>query len=328
MMSTSPTALGFNLIFRRPAIAMAEITWRWSVAVAAWFLTIFFLIEYADSLPVRALDRLLLDTQQPVLVLKALRRIFQGSGVRFVDTAVMLAIALTIAWIFVALLGRAATVKALLDEFSIPQSGGPPRHIFLSLLSLNILRAAATLAAVVCAGGVVLIASSVWASTKVSVSDAGRLSLAALLITWIAWGMLNWFLSTAGIYAVSKSESALHAVGSTVRDFQEKTSAFLAASTWFGFAHLGAFITASGAGFFVLGAAGTLPFAVVLFLEILIAAVYCAVADALYTGRVAAYVAIIFSDALPKETGFSSPVVPSSVDRSELILSDVPFPAS
>src|SRR5205823_12198198 len=80
MASFSPTAEGFRILFRRPIIPLAEIAWRWSFAAAAWFLAAMFLLQYADTLPVKALDRLLLASQQPVLVGHGLHRIFEGSA--------------------------------------------------------------------------------------------------------------------------------------------------------------------------------------------------------------------------------------------------------
>jgi hypothetical protein len=326
-MSTSPTAEGFKLIFRRPAIALAEIAWRWSFAAAAWFLIALFLIAYANSLPVNALDRLLLGTQQPILVLRAIQRIFHGSAFRFVEAGTVLAIALTIAWTGLASLGRVATLKALLEHFGV--GAKPGRGVFSALLALNFLRAATTLAAAVGAIGAVLLASSVWASTHIPAADATRLCVAVLFITWIVWDALNWLLSTATVFVVSDRNGALDAVARTVHLCQELPGPFLAVGTWFGLAHLGAFIATCGFGFTVLGAIGTLPAGPILFVEFLIFLGYCAVADSLYTARLAAYVAIIHGEETLKsdEPSSAPPRVPSAVDNSELILSDVPLPA-
>src|SRR5216683_3123797 len=76
MSSFSPTSEGFRLIFRRPAIPLAEIAWRSTFATAAWLLGIAFVLEYMGSLPVNALDRLLLGTQQPVLCLARFNAFF------------------------------------------------------------------------------------------------------------------------------------------------------------------------------------------------------------------------------------------------------------
>src|SRR5262245_34124938 len=95
----SPIAAGFRLSLRRPAIVFAEIAWRWSFAVAAWTLAAIFLFEYLDSLPVTALDRLLLASSQPVFISRALHRIFEGSAFRFTKAGIVLAVGLGMAWI-------------------------------------------------------------------------------------------------------------------------------------------------------------------------------------------------------------------------------------
>src|SRR5712692_3290797 len=109
----------------------------------------FFLVEYMGSLPVKPLDRLLLGTEQPVLVSRALQRIFHGSAFRFTEAGILLLVGLAIAWIALASLGRAATLSALLEEFGF--ASGSDRGAVRSLFALNFLRVAVTLAALVAA---------------------------------------------------------------------------------------------------------------------------------------------------------------------------------
>ena len=210
MASFSPTAEGFRVIFRRPSIPLAEVAWRWSFAVAAWFLGLTFLFEYAGTLPVNALDRLLLGTQQPVLVARAIHRIFEGSAFRFTKAGILLALALVTAWIILAALGRAVTVRSLIEELDLDtgerQTVGTPIR---SLLGLNFFRAALTLAAIAASVGSLLLASSLWASTKASVGDITRLWFSVLLVTWIAWSGLNWLLSTSAIFVMIGEQGAV-----------------------------------------------------------------------------------------------------------------------
>src|SRR5207248_7379848 len=106
MNPVSPISVGFRLLVRRPLIFFAEISWRWTLAVAAWALGLAFALEYLDSLPVTTVDRLLLYTGQPVLIAQAIRRIFSGSSIRLVEAAILLAFGLAIAWMILASLGR------------------------------------------------------------------------------------------------------------------------------------------------------------------------------------------------------------------------------
>ena len=293
MSSPSSTAEGFRLIFRRPAIPLAEIAWRWSFAVAFWFLSASFLLQYADSLPANRVDQLLLGTHQPALILRALHRIVHGSALRFTAGGIVLAIALLVAWIMLSSLGRAATLRAMMKALEITSSPGTRRQTFLSLLTLNFLRAASGLAAIVAAIGTILIASGVWASTHMSASDVARLWLLLLLLVWASWAMLNWILSTSSLFVAVDRVSALTAISSTLGWYRDRLGSVLAAGTWFGLIHGGAFLTAYSAAFTVLGIAQVLGAGPTLFLEFVIIAAYSAIADLLYIGRLTAYLAII-----------------------------------
>src|SRR5271169_2065499 len=127
MKQRSPTAEGFRLLFRRPSFGLAEIAWRWSFGAAAALLLMFSFFEYLDTLPVSKDDLLLLRTTQPVLISRAVMHILRGSGFRVVETAVVLALTLGVAWIVVASLARAATIKALLAYFVESDTSTPPR---------------------------------------------------------------------------------------------------------------------------------------------------------------------------------------------------------
>jgi hypothetical protein len=329
MSSFSPTAEGFRMIFRRPAIPLAEIAWRWTFATAAWLLGTFFLLEYMGSLPVTAADRLLLGTQQPVLISRALQRIFHGSAFRFTEAGMVALIALAVAWIVLASLGRAVTLAAVLEEFGI--ASGSTRRTVRSLFALNFLRVAVFVAAKVGGIGVVLLASSFWASTHISAGNAARAWLAGILLVGIVWAALNWILSTAAVFAAIEQQGSLSAIASCARLCAERPGRMLAVGIWFGLPHLGAFITAWGAGFAVLSTVGAWRMGPALALEFLIVAGYCAVADFLYTGRLAAYVAIVRRPEAERsrETSSIAPESgPTAVDHDELILSDLPLLAT
>ncbi len=308
---------------------MAELAWRWTFATAAWLLGVTFLLGYMGSLSVTAADRLLLGTQQPVLISRALQRIFHGSALRFTEAGIVVLIGLAIAWVVLASLGRTATLAALLEEFGI--ASGPSRRTLRPLFALNVLRVAVFVAAKVGGIGAVLIASSFWASTHVSAGDASRLWFGLLFLDGVAWAVLNWLLSTAAVFAVIEQKGSLSAVGACARFCVEYPGRMVAAGIWFGLPHLGAFIVAWGAGFTVLSTVGAWRMGPALVLEFLIIAGYCAVADFLYTGRLAAYVAMVRGPEV-ETSGESSPFAPldgpAAFDRDELILSDVPLLAT
>src|SRR5712692_12010628 len=125
MKQRSPTLEGFRAIFRQPSFGLAEIAWRWSYGVAAGLLVTFSFLEYLGTLAVTRKERFLLRTRQPVLISQAIAHIFRGSAPRMVAAIIVLALALALAWIGIASLGRAATVKALLDYFRESDAGLP-----------------------------------------------------------------------------------------------------------------------------------------------------------------------------------------------------------
>jgi hypothetical protein len=333
MNSFLPASHGFRLILRRPAIPFAEIAWRWSFVATAWVLGAMFLFEYMDSLPVTTADRLLLATRQPILISRAIHRIFHGSAFRFTEAGVLLAIGLTIAWIALASFGRAATVAAVLEEFGIAAAPGPPA-ILRSLVALNFLRAAVTLAALAGVVGAMLIGSSFWASTHISAADASRLFVLVSFFVSLAWVVLNWLLSVSAIFVVIDRSRTLGSIAATVRLCQQNPGPVLSTGALFGLVHIGAFIAASSVGFTLLGALGSVPAGLVWFAQAVLIFAYCAVADFLYTARLAAYVFIIRGEELAALSDIARvPPLPcagirSSIDSDELILSDVPLPAS
>src|SRR6267143_5762499 len=108
MKRRSPTLEGFQTMFRLPSLGLAEIAWRWSFGVAVGVLFVFSFREYMSTLPVTAGEMLLLRTRQPAFVWQAVARIFQGSAPRAVAAVIVLILTLTLAWVVLAAVGRAA----------------------------------------------------------------------------------------------------------------------------------------------------------------------------------------------------------------------------
>src|ERR1700674_3468820 len=114
----SPTLEGFRAAFRQPSLALAEVAWRWSVAATACALLGFSFFEYLNTLPVNGRELFFLRSRQPILIARAIAHILRGSLTRVSLAALLGASALIMLWIFAASMGRALTVRALLDHFS------------------------------------------------------------------------------------------------------------------------------------------------------------------------------------------------------------------
>ena len=285
--------------------------------------------EYLDTLPVTRGDLVLLRTRQPVLISQAVGHIVRGSGFRLVQAFVVLALALTVGWILVAALARAATIKALLTHFREESDSSEPGPIWRidPLLGLNFLRAAVTLAAFVgCFAGFVL---GGMASSPDEPAPEGTflivLSIAGLV--WLAWSVVNWLLSLAAIFVVANGRDTFGAIADAVDLFRRRRGSVFAVGAWFGLAHTAAFMVVSTTAAFPLGLATVLPWPMVLGGLMMIGLLYFAVADFLYMGRLAAYVAILEVPEVPvpsPEPAAFSPQPSNSIDPHELILSDVP----
>ena len=316
MKPRSPTLEGFRAILRRPSFGLAEIAWRWSFGAAAGLLLMFSFFEYLDTLPVSKDDLLLLRTTQPVLISRAVMHILRGSGFRVVETAVVLALTLGVAWIVVASLARAATIKALLAYFLESDASTPPRREtpwrFHSLFMLNFFRLGTTLAAVVGCLAAVLLGKAASRPTDPAPGSALLIILTVTMLVWLAWSTLNWFLSLAPIFVVADGQDTFGAIAAAVDLCRTRSASIFAAGTWFGLAHITAFVVASSAVAFPLGFAAVLPAGVVLGGVLLVTLLYFAVTDFLYMGRLAAYVAMVEMPDAPVSAETTQPPLPQA----------------
>jgi len=342
MKPRSPTLEGFRAIFRRPSFGMAEIIWRWSFGATFGLLLTFSLFEYLDTLPVSNGELLLLRTRQPVLISRAILHIFRGSAFRIVEIAAVLALTLGAAWVVIASLARAATVKALLayfreSDFSFTEHKEKKVWRLRPLFGLNFFRFAATLVGMVGCLAAVLLGGAVSRPTASAPASALLIILAVTMLVWLIWSTVNWFLSLAAIFVIANGEDTFGSIAAAVDLCQARPGSLFAAGTWFGLAHLTAFVVASSVVAFPLGFAAVLPVGMVLGGVLVVTLLYFAATDFLYIGRLAAYVAMLNIPAGPVSVQIAPPPLPQpgshldpniqsspAVDASELILSDVP----
>lgn len=332
MSRVSPTLEGFRACFRRPSLTFAEIAWRWAAGAVAWTLFLFSFIEYLETLPVTNGDAALLRTGQPLLVGRAISHILRGSLNRAVLAFLLAALALSFLWIVAASLGRAVTVRALLAYFrgrfssNIPvetDDAIKPRPL-RSLIGLNFLRVALALAALLAFAGAAILVhlASPDAHPHPGLAFIFFLPLAGLIC--IVWPMLNWLLSLACISAVRDGDDVLSALSAAVTFSRERSGPLFAVSTWTGLLHLAAFSVATTAVSFPLALIRVAPTRLIIVAVILLTLVYCAFVDWLYMARLAGYVCIAeMPETLAEAAALPNPPPATSIDRDELILSDV-----
>jgi len=344
MSRISPTSEGFRAALRRPSLTFAEIAWRWTAGAVAWALSLFWAIEYLDTLRVSNADAALLSTRQPLLAGKAIAHILRGSLNRAVLAVSFVVIALSLLWIVAASIGRAATVRALFDYFRsgvarpVSTRYDATRPLELrSLIGLNFLRVALVLASFLAFVGSAILAgfASPDRNPQPGLAFVLFMPLAGLVST-LCWA-LNWLLSMASIFAVRDGEDVLSALSAAVTFSRERAGPVFAVSTWTGLAHLAAFSVATTAISLPLAFLHIAPTRLIIATVILGMLAYFAVVDWLYMARLAGYISIAempedwtssASLSAPPPTGQRLAPHPAqtTIDRDESILSDIPIP--
>jgi hypothetical protein len=322
-------------------LTFAEITWRWAVGATATVLFLFGLFEFLDTLPVTNGELLFLRTRNPFLVSQAIAHILRGHLSRGLLSLILAALLLAAIWIVAASLGRIATVEALLEYFrgrfaanptregEDDVTGNPAPGRFATLLRLNFLRVAVVLAALVGLAGAAVVARSASTQPDPQTGVALLLFLAIAGVVSLIGYELNWLLSLAAVFVVRDADDVIGSISGSVALCRRRPAALFAVSTWTGVAHVIAFVGASTVVSVPLALAGMLPWRLVALGVVLLTLAYLAVADWLYTARLAGFVCIAeVPDALlAPPPPLPWPTIPSAtIDRDELILSDVPIP--
>jgi hypothetical protein len=328
MKTPSPTLEGLGAVVHRPACGLAEIAWRWSFGFAAGLLLFSSVAEYLNTLTVSPAELLLLKTRHPVLVLQVIASIFRGSAGRAASAGIVIVLALALAWMVIASIGRAALLKSLIEYFqrrAVAHLASPPVFPMIgSLFGLHFLRVALILAAIIASFGAVIV-SAAWESRETAALSLWLL----LMLVWVIWSGLNWLLSLAPIFVAARARNAFDSIMAAIDLYRSRRWTLFAVGTWFNVGHFVAFLLASlavGAPFLVARRFSGVAMA----LAILSTFTYFAVMDFLYVGRLAAYLSIIVRPE-PMPMGALLQPTPDSgvgtrVDPDELILSDLPLP--
>jgi|SRR5581483_4210231 len=321
MAQHSPTIEGFRAAFRRPGVVVAEITWRWVFGAAGLTLFTLACLEFLKTLLVSRTDLLFLRSNQPFLVAQALSHIFHGSARRVVISVVILSTALAVLWILSASVGRVTTLQSLFEYFDFNPEGraelssAPGRHRrFGSLVGLNFLRVALALAALLAIIAAGVISGFVSTDKNPQPALAFLIFLPFAALVGLVWNSLNWFLSVAPIFVVGESYDTFASIGAALDFCRERPGPVFWSSTAFGLIHLILFAGASSVVAVPFAFIGVLPGVVVLAAIAALTLIYFAAVDFFFTGRMAAYIAILQSPALPAGavSGAPLPVPPGA----------------
>lgn len=292
MPAASPINDGFRTAFREPAIALAEIAWRWSFGLAALALAIGSFFAYLDTLPASNVEILALRSRIPWLVADVIGQIARGSGLRLAMAAAIALPAVFVLWIAAATLGRAATLKALLRREG--------RLALAPQLGLNFLRASVGLASLIGYLGALILAGR-------AADRGGDARAGILLVVFVVLGTaitmvrsrLNWFLCLGAIPAARDGHDTFTAIGEAAGLFRRHPGMFAGAGAVFGTIHGVLYAFCTVVCLLALSLTDKAPPAATLFLLAVITLAYFAAVDFLYIARLAAYVAIDESDRTP-----------------------------
>ena len=209
MSACQPVRAGFSAAFRRPAIFVAEIAWRWAFTVAAWLLVAYGVLLFLRSVPVSDADMFRLSGIIPGRVGATILHILTGSGPKMVRLAIALLVGTSLlSWLAYSV-GRTAVLRSLLLR-NHSQSAG-------AIFRLNLLRTVCLVLAVLAyAGCAFLIAHSSSAQDQTRpVSGASDFSLLfvllALAIAWL-WGKIDGRMTLAGVVKLRDGTGALESI--------------------------------------------------------------------------------------------------------------------
>lgn len=281
---------GFHAAARRPAVIAAEIAWRWSFGVAAGALLAVAILRFLDSLTVTDGEMFALRTGIPPLIADAILHIFEGSGPRLIRLTLILAPAISVLWILAASVGRAATLRALIQD--VPASF-TRRHDLRGLLGVHLLRVLVTLLALMAAVG-----SAILAGRAASIPEEPSILLfqvvflGLLFLVSLCWSTLSWYLSLAPIFVVRDNRGPLDALADAVHLVRRRGGDFAGVSTLYGLLKLFLIAAAIVVSLVPLAFIAEWPWQVTLALLVVITLAYLAVADLLYIARLASYLAI------------------------------------
>jgi hypothetical protein len=296
--SRSPFQEGFAALREEPLLLVAELTWRWCFAIAAWLLVLLAAALFLDTLKVSALDQFLLSTMQPSLAGSALTHILSGALLRYLWIKCFVLLGVTLLWAFAAAVGRAASLRSLISLTGGDDHDEEVGWQFRPMLQLHLLRALWIWIAIGCFFASLLIGHEMMQSGRTARGAFFYVFGAAFSLVFGV--MLNWIFGLAPLFCIRNQVSARDAVSQTL-DFCTRQGGRL-----FGLS-LG-FLTLrmvwAGAMFLLVLAPTSLGNRVavgwVLLLMGLLFLIYLAGADALCLARLGAYAALAEIDAHPK----------------------------
>jgi len=321
---------GLRAVLRQPALAAAEIAWRWSFGAAAGALAVLSLHRILIGVDVSDAE-MALGRGSPVFsAADTLARILYDVLPRLIQVSAVLVPALALLWIVAASLGRWATLQALPSVRGPGEEAGDAgKGSFASLLYLNSLRAAVTLAAGAGLVGAAIISGSLLNPRGDNPVAAALLWVVIATLVFFFWAVVNWFLALAPIFIVRDRRRSFAAISDSLALLRRYPRDYIATAVGFGLLRSGALLAALLLSLAPLAVTNSVPVALVLTTPV--ALLYFAAVDFLSIARLAAFVALAdepsLAPAVPLEPQ-ALPVVPTISDDLAATPPDAPLPST
>lgn len=274
----------FGMVFRQPAIYVAEFVWRTTFAITVGLLGFYALIGYLDWMEVTDLDLFGLSGIVPGTIAAALTHIFQGSGPVLLRTAIAVALGAGLLWLVLATVGEGVTLSALF---------GSERPAFRLVATWNLARLALlylTIAAFIGAG------FAAFAKSRLADGSHDHSAFYALAVP--LWILVFWV--GAAIRGVISVES-LRGLRGNGLEWRTGRGQFMWVAFATGLMRMVLWFTALFAFFMVLGMAVQSPAFIAWLLIVLFAIAYSAVSTLIHLLKLAGYVRVIAWEVEPPE---------------------------
>ena len=281
-----------------PSLLLAELAWRWSFGLAAMVLIGIGVREVQHAVTISPTDELLLGSMQPMLMGEAWAHILRQAMPLLWRVAAILLPALSVMWVAAATLGRAVTIRRVLDYFA-EKDGSAAQAAKMrwgAMTALHAFRAAVMLAVFLGYIGAGVVASrfvKIEEGTPPSMEGAWVVFVLIFAVVVIVAAALNWVLSLAPVFVARDGRGTWDSMGDAVTLFRQRGSQLTSAATMNGFLRFAGACVASVAGIFPLALIGEVPGSVVWALVAIITVIYCAISDWLLLARLASYVAVV-----------------------------------
>jgi hypothetical protein len=293
----SPFQEGFAALREEPLLFLSELTWRWCFALSAWLLALSAAALFLDSIPVSALDRLLLGTLQPALEWSEIAHLFHGTQLLVVWVKFIVLAGLTLLWCLAATGGRTASLRNLVALFGGDDRDEGSGWQFWPMFQLHLVRALWTWTAVACFVVSFLLGSAMQGQQRAA--RAAFFYVFGIVLSLLFGVILNWFFGLAPLFCIRNQTSARDAVSLALDFCARQGGRLLGLSTAFFALRI---VWAGSMFLLVLAPTGWgkhVAIGWVLLLMGFLTWIYLAGADALYLARLGAYAALAEIDAQP-----------------------------